>query len=191
MFRPYPTEEFREVILDTPRKRRYAVSNFGRLISFENTITDGRIIKSDPTKYQKITVRHHRDGKLVRSSLQIYKLIAEFFIPRPSPEHKYVLHLDYVRSNDHVKNLRWATAEEKHEHFKNSPNLKRSMQELWDYNKESDGRKLTVTKVIHLKKLLFDPNRKTRNKILAKQFGISEMQLYRIKSGENWGHIKV
>jgi hypothetical protein len=28
-------------------------------------------------------------------------------------------------------------------------------------------------------------------KMLAKQFGISEMQLYRIKSGENWGHVKI
>ncbi len=191
MLRPYPSEEFREIILQNPRKRRYAVSNFGRLVSFAEKITDGMLIKSDPTKYQKITVRQEKNGKIVRSSIQTYKLVAEFFIPRPSPEHKYVIHLDYVRSNDHVDNLRWVTAEERLEHFKNSPNLKRSMQELWDYNKESDGRKLTVTKVIHLKKLLFDPNRKTRNKILAKQFGISEMQLYRIKSGENWGHIKV
>ena len=28
-------------------------------------------------------------------------------------------------------------------------------------------------------------------RIIAKQFGISEMQLYRIKSGENWGHVKI
>ena len=27
--------------------------------------------------------------------------------------------------------------------------------------------------------------------MLAKQFGISEMQVSRIKSGENWSHIKV
>ncbi len=152
MLRPYPNEEFREIILEGSRKRRYAVSNFGRLVSFAEHVLDGIVIKSDPTKYQKITVRKEKDGKVVRSSIQTYKYVAEFFIPRPSPEHKYVLHLDYVRSNDHVNNLRWATAEEKHEHFKNSPNLKRSMQELWDYNKESDGRKLTVTKVIHLKK---------------------------------------
>jgi hypothetical protein len=26
---------------------------------------------------------------------------------------------------------------------------------------------------------------------LAKKFGVSEMTLYRIKRGENWGHIKV
>jgi hypothetical protein len=27
-------------------------------------------------------------------------------------------------------------------------------------------------------------------KQIADHFGISEMQLYRIKSGENWGHVK-
>jgi hypothetical protein len=27
-------------------------------------------------------------------------------------------------------------------------------------------------------------------KQIAEHFGISEMQLYRIKSGENWGHVK-
>ncbi len=26
--------------------------------------------------------------------------------------------------------------------------------------------------------------------MLAKQFGISEMQVWRIKSGENWGHVE-
>jgi hypothetical protein len=27
--------------------------------------------------------------------------------------------------------------------------------------------------------------------MIAKQFGVSEMQISRIKSGENWSHIKV
>jgi len=27
--------------------------------------------------------------------------------------------------------------------------------------------------------------------MIAKQFGISTMQVWRIKSGENWGHVKV
>ena len=33
-------------------------------------------------------------------------------------------------------------------------------------------------------------SRKTRLKIIAKRFGVSEMQLHRIKTGENWGHVK-
>jgi DNA invertase Pin-like site-specific DNA recombinase len=65
------------------------------------------------------------------------------------------------------------------------------MQNLTEFNLKSDGRKLTSTKVIHLKKLLSNPDQKNRIKMLAKQFGISEMQVYRIKRGENWSHIKV
>ena len=42
-----------------------------------------------------------------------------------------------------------------------------------------------------LKKKLLDPNRRTRLKVLAKQFGVSEMQLHRIKTGENWGDLQV
>ena len=49
--------------------------------------------------------------------------------------------------------------------------------------------KLTETKVKFLKRKLNDPNRRTRLKILARQFGVSEMQLHRIKTGENWGYV--
>ena len=63
--------------------------------------------------------------------------------------------------------------------------------ELRLLKKPQKGQKLNSTQVMLLKKKIFDPNRKTRLKILAKQFGISEMQLYRIKSGENWSHIKI
>ena len=62
---------------------------------------------------------------------------------------------------------------------------------LLEHNIKSDGRKLTVTKVMRIKKMLQNPNRKTRIKMIAKQFGVSEMQIFRIKSGENWGHIVV
>ena len=44
---------------------------------------------------------------------------------------------------------------------------------------------------MRIKKMLANPNRKTRLRLIAKQFGISEMQLYRIKSGENWGHVEI
>jgi len=49
--------------------------------------------------------------------------------------------------------------------------------------------KLNEGRVKIIKRKIFDPNRKTRMKIIAKEFGISTMQLYRIKSGENWGHV--
>jgi uncharacterized protein YjcR len=34
-------------------------------------------------------------------------------------------------------------------------------------------------------------NGKTRLKMIAKQFGVSDMQIHRIKTGENWSHVKI
>ena len=100
-------------------------------------------------------------------------------------------HLDYVRNNDVVKNLKWATREEMIAHSNKSPHVLAALNNLIEHNKKADGAKLTSTSVIRIKKMLQNPNRKTRIKMIAKQFGVSEMQIFRIKSGENWGHIKI
>lgn len=42
-----------------------------------------------------------------------------------------------------------------------------------------------------IKKILSKPDQRTRLKMIAKQFGVSEMQIRRIKSGENWGQVKI
>ena len=47
-----------------------------------------------------------------------------------------------------------------------------------------------IEQVKAIKKLLGDPKRKLTFKQLAEKYGVSEMTLYRIKSGENWGKIK-
>lgn len=188
MFRLYPSEVFMEVPIDAPLRMRYAVSNYGRLMSFTENFEDGRILKgghSDgyPTLNYKITV----NGKPKKKGLFIYKLVAQFFIPKTSEDQTHVLHLDHSRDNDKVANLKWATRAEMLEHSKKSPNVIRAK----SIDRRGRGLKLTSTQVIHIKKRLFDPNRKTRVKMLAKQFGISEMQINRIRTGENWGHIKI
>ena len=79
--------------------------------------------------------------------------------------------------------------------FKNidfkSPKVIEAQRKFREFNIKRDGAKLTSTDVIRLKKRILDPNRKTRLRLIAKEFGISEMQLHRIKTGENWGHIIV
>jgi DNA-binding Xre family transcriptional regulator len=49
--------------------------------------------------------------------------------------------------------------------------------------------KLNAGQVKSIKKILGDPKRKHTYRQLAEKFGVSEMTLYRIKSGENWGRI--
>jgi hypothetical protein len=193
MIRFYPHEEFREVEIDYPLQKRYAVSNRGRIISFTESIETGTLLNGGKTSGFR-TLRYKvrkKNGKISEKTLLIYKLVAQLFIPKQSDEQLYVIHLDHLLDNDQVKNLRWVTLKEKLEHRKKNPKVINSIFKVQQTKLKSDGRKLTITKVIHLKKILSDPNRKTRAKMLAKQFGISEMQVSRIKSGENWGHIKV
>ncbi|MGL2965153.1 NUMOD4 domain-containing protein [Flavobacterium sp. XGLA_31] len=193
MIRFYANEVFREIETDVPMKFRYAVSNRGRLIRFTNEFRDGDELKgsiSDGYKAFRYG-RTNENGKRIYKTSFVYKLVAEFFIPKTSEDQQHVIHLDFSRDNDTVENLRWATYDEMMEHRKKSPYVIESKRKLIEHNLKADGRKLTTTSVIRLKKMLNNPDRKTRIKMIAKQFGISEMQVHRIKRGENWGHIKV
>lgn len=193
MLRIFPNEEFKEIEFEIQPKLRYAVSNFGRIVSFTDTLENGRILKGTLSDgYRHFNFKTPQPtGRGKTTFVFVYKLVAKYFIPKPSPEHEFVIHIDRNRSNDHHSNLKWVTLVERQEHTKKSPFVIEAKKKLVEHKIRSNGPKLTETEVIFLKKRLLDPNRKTRIKVLAKQFKVSEMALYRIKSGENWGHIKV
>jgi hypothetical protein len=114
-----------------------------------------------------------------------------YFLPKPTEGQVYVLHLNRLKDDDYVGNLKWADKSEMVAHMVSNPLMIENIRKLKDPNVKSKTQKLTATKVMMLKKMLLDPERKTRYKILAKQFGVTEMQLHRIKTGENWKDIKV
>lgn len=99
--------------------------------------------------------------------------------------------LDRNRSNLYVANLKWATRQEMLEHRRKYPHVIEARKKLDELNRKRDGHNLSGTNVKLIKKKLLAPNRKTRMKIIAKQFGVNEITLTRIKSGENWGHITI
>ena len=190
--RIYPNEQFKEIEIDYSLKLRYAISNKGRLISFSENIEDCRLLKGSLSDgYPTFSFRIKKDGKSISKCLFLYKLVAQYFIPKQSEEQTYVLHLDYSRNNDDVKNLRWATRAEMIAHRNQNPKIIQASKNLIEHNLKADGRKLTIIRVILIKKILARTEQKTRLKMIAKQFGVSEMQIRRIASGENWGHIKI
>jgi hypothetical protein len=190
--RIYPGEEFREIEVDYSVKLRYAVSNFGRMVSFIDEIKNGRLLKGTNSQgYKVFRFKIYRDKKMLNSHLFIYKIVAQNFIPKPSEDKIHVVHLDYCRSNDQVNNLKWVTDAERLDHMQKSPLVIQARLNRLEPSKAIDGHKLTVTRVMFIKKLLANPKQTTRLKMIAKQFGVSEMQIRRIKSGENWGYIKV
>ena len=112
-------------------------------------------------------------------------------MPPPTEDQTYLLHIDFVKDNDNATNLKWGTKDEFRDHFMSSPLYEDGIEKSKKTRQKMDGNKLSTTDVMRIKKMLANPNRKTRLRLIAKQFGISEMQLYRIKSGENWGHVEI
>jgi hypothetical protein len=190
--RIFPGEEFKEIEVDYSLKLRYAVSNYGRMVSFTDVIKNGRLLKGTKSEgYRVFRFKIYRDKKMLNSHLFIYKLVAQHFLPKTSDDQMHVLHLDYCRSNDTLSNLKWATEAQRFEHSQRSPLVLEARKRRIEPATAINGHKLTVTRVMLIKKLLANPKQTTRLKMIAKQFGVSEMQIRRIKSGENWGYIKV
>ena len=197
----YKNEVFKEISLgedDDKLQLFYAISNYGRLVSYQYNIEDGRFVNGSKQDGYRIWRYRIFDGKKKGKNKYryrhrfLYRLVAEYFLPKTSDDQVYVLHLDRKRSNDYVGNLKWATKAEMLEHSKKSPYvIAARKKQLPLLAAKKGGSKLTETQVMLLKKWLHNPNRKTRLKIIARQFGVTEMQLYRIKTGENWGDIKV
>lgn len=151
-------------------------------IILQTTLELETLKKSVSKKFQKDlkerTINYH--------SL-IHRLVAEYFLPHPKPEQTIVAHLDHNKLNNRVHNLKWMTAQENYEHQKSSPYViadKKLRQERQQSN--PNRAKLTVTKVMLLKKLL---NEGKPTKQLVKLFKISDMQIIRIRRGENWSNI--
>ena len=192
MIKFYKNEKWKEIKAHKSLQRRYAISNQGRFLSFENRMKDGQLLKGGNIDgYWAHPYRIVENGKTKHKTLFIHRLVAEYFLKRKSRSQTFVLHLDFNSENNKVKNLKWATKAEMIEHNKKSPAVLKGRQKTIRHNIKSDGRILTVAKATEIKKKILNPNRKTPLRLIAKQYGISEMHLYRIKSGENWGHIKI
>jgi hypothetical protein len=162
----------------------YAISSLGRIASYkEDVLKDGKLLNGSLTTGYR-TLNLHRPGH--KGTLYIHRELAKLFLPKPSPKHKYVIHKNHNKLDNFIKNLAWSTLEDMIEHQQKSP-AKVAYKER-QANKEV-GLKLTATQVRKIKEVLGNKNRRLTIKQLAGKYNVSEMTLYRIKSGENWGRI--
>jgi len=178
----YPTEKV--VVLPIKRTKkghRYAVTNYGRVIRFAKTPDDGVFVHQSKIipKYNYRSVFIQNGDK--RMNALVHRLVAQSFLPKPLKEQLFVIHKDRDASNNYESNLRWASKEEHLKHAMGGETWKNSYRKPKRY-------KLTEDRVLLIRRKLKEG--KARMKLLAKQFGVTDMQLYRIKSGENWGWVK-
>lgn len=165
-------------------RNRYAVSSLGRIASYkQDVLKDGKSLSGSLTTGYR-TLNLHRPNN--KGTLYIHREMAQLFLKRPSPKHKFVIHRNHNKLDNHLKNLRWTTLEQMIDHQQDSP-AKIAYKEK-QANK-TEGLKLTATQVKKIKTILNNKNRNITIKKLAHQYNVSEMTMYRIKSGENWGRI--
>ncbi|HET8884776.1 MAG TPA: NUMOD4 domain-containing protein [Salinimicrobium sp.] len=182
MIKSFWDEEWKEIVFDEKisEKEKFKISNYGRIINCKRS-EDFLMKKYFINGYQTVPLKQ-KSGKA--TSRYVHKLVAEHFLEQGDGIH--VIHLNYEKTDNHVKNLKWATKSEKEKHQFTNPDFKKRLE---NQPKRRPYAKLTETRVKLIKRKINDPNRRTRMKMIAKQFGVSEMQLYRIKSGENWGDV--
>ncbi len=177
-------EEWKNINFDDniSEKEIYQISNYGRVRHFKFDPKNGTIVKLAIFQgYERLPILQKSGKKTARYT---HKIVAQTFIEKTNTNQQFVIHLDYNKKNNKVWNLKWATKKEKEIHQFSNPRYN-------DPTSKITRSKLTEGQVKIIKRKLNDPKRKTRIKMLAKRFGVSEMQLYRIKSGENWGHVTI
>ena len=159
----------------------YLISNYGRVKRKKVYEDEWKLSKTSLVSgYVSFWVK--KKLKLRTSSSYAHRAVAVLFVDKREDQN-FVIHLDFDKTNNVVSNLRWVNRAELNVHNKKNPVHKKRLGKR-TYSKLTEGR------VRLIKRKINDPNRRTRMRLIAKQFGISEMQLYRIKSGENWGDVK-
>jgi hypothetical protein len=169
-------------------QKKYAVSTLGRCASYTSDILeDGKLLKgSRTTGYQTLNLHRAENN----GTIYLHREIARLFLKKPGNRHKYVIHLNHKKGDNKASNLQWATLEEMAAHQQKSP-LKIAYKTLQrEKTTTQKGLKLTPTQVKTIKRVIADPKRKLTFSQLAKKYNVSEMTIYRIKSGENWGAVK-
>ena len=159
-----------------PSLMTYKISNYGNVLRKTKTQTTFKKMTKF-AKMKKFDMFFYKKFGNKSASAYLHRSVAELFIENKENK-KFVIHLDYNYQNNSILNLEWATREELNAHRRANPR-----------RHTIRNSKLTEGKVKMIKRKLFDPKNRTRVKMIAKQFGVTTMQIWRIKSGENWGHV--
>ena len=186
MINKIKSEEWNQLLFKGHKQLRnwYAVSSQGRVASFnEGVYEDGKILKGSLTSgYRTLNIHIGNANR----TIFIHREVAKLFCEKSSAKEKFVIHLNHIKTDNKIRNLKWATQKEVIENQQKSP-------QKIAYKEEQQlrmkGLKLNATQVKAIKKTLENPRRRLTHKMLADKYNVSEMTIYRIKSGESWSRV--
>jgi hypothetical protein len=186
MIKKLPGETWKALLFTGHKqlRNRYALSSAGRIASYrEDVLADGKLLNGSVTTGYRTLNLHRPDSK---GTLYIHRELAKLFLKKNSNKQDYVIHKNHDKLDNNIKNLKWATLDEMIQHQQGSP-AKLAYKEK--QANRTVGLKLTVTQVRKIKEQLNSDRRRLTIRQLAEKYSVSEMTLYRIKSGENWSRV--
>ncbi len=166
-------------------RRKYAMSSHGRAASYTNDVlADGKLLDGSLTSGYKTLNLHIDDNN---GTIYFHREVAKLFNKKNSPRDKFVIHINHNKTDNNTKNLKWASQQDVSTHQQKSPE-KIAYKKIQNMKKQ--GLKLTSSQVKAIKENINNPRRKLTYKQIAEKYKVSEMTIYRIKSGENWSNVK-
>jgi len=188
----YWNEEWKRFTLPGMRADAiYEVSTYGRVKHYNKKKQDWQFLTTinqfkDKSGFEYVNNFKREKETTKRVTDSVHRLVATNYCERPSILHKYVIHKDFNKMNNHFENLKWVTQHELNLHNNVNPKVKFARE-----NRKGNvtNAKLTISDVIRLKKKV----RRGKNPLykIAREFGITHTQLNRIRKGENWGHVTI
>jgi len=180
-----PRDEKTEKVIDKMRrdvaKAEKALSSLIAGDAYKRDINAARQSAGDCKNILRAALAADTKLRTMNKHFLIHRLVADYFLLRPRPGQTVVAHLDYDKTNNRTTNLKWMTPEENYEHQKGSPYvIKDNHRKRYGANDKNSLTKLSVTKVMLMKKLINDGK---PMKQLVKLFRVTETHINRIKKG--------
>jgi hypothetical protein len=120
MIRNFWNEKWKIIQFDEKisKKKKFKLSNYGRILSIEG---EDEILKKKSfiNGYETISLKQEINKK--STSRYVHKLVAQHFIEKDNEDQIYVIHLNYNKNENHIKNLKWTTKREKELHQFSNP----------------------------------------------------------------------
>ena len=154
-------------------------------------LADLRTLRDNAVQMRKEANKKINNARAINLGILVHKAVAELFLPEPKdPEKKFIIHKDFDKTNNYYKNLDYYSQEQLNERCMKHPKneLYKFKRMISDTKPIPSTSKLNETQVLTIKKRL---KRGYTLRRLARQFGVSDMQIHRIKTGENWQHVKL
>ena len=175
-------------------KRILALNAEIKKLRNQSTSEKRKMLQAERDELVQKRMKHNQridKKRCINVAILKHKAVAELFMKAPDDEDKkFIIHKDFDKENNAVENLEWATQEELNSRYMKHPkNVLFAFKKQFMETKPNTGAsKLSEKDVLMIKLRL---KKGDSLKKLAARFNVSDMQIHRIKSGENWSHVKL